>query len=359
MAFENPTGENISSKLGGTAHGPFQINQGTFNLVTSKVPELKGISFDQFKQSVPLQEKVGIKLHDFNDQTLSSNQIPLNDVTRQAMWFSGNPAFAKAVENPQLQNQPVINFLSPEQAQANKIRPDYTVNQFRNDVLAKTSQVGQSTSQTSGKYELEVPKQFNTMKERDEWFAKSREPLTGEPLKMVTGAENTIVALRDFSKGLQTFNKADLLNPNKVADMTSLSKNALLALKDAKNLGVLNKEDLPQLEAILRNPADIQNILNSKELFQKLADRQIEFASNVVSTSYKNSYKQMPEGTKQKLNQIDLEIAERQKADVQKSLDKPLMYTSPESVEAAAKSGRIKDGQLIIIGNQKFRYKKD
>jgi hypothetical protein len=359
MAFENPTGENITSKLGGTAHGPFQINQGTFNLVTSKVPELKGITFDQFKQDIKLQEKVGTKLHDFNDQTLTSNGVPLNDVTRQAMWFSGNPAFAKAVENPQLQNQPVINFLSPEQAQANKVRPDYTIGQFRNDVSAKTSQVGQPTSKISSKYELEVPKQFNTMKERDEWFAKSREPLTGEPLKMVTGAENTIVALRDFSKGLQNFDKADLLNPNKVADMTSLSKNALLSLKDAKNLGVLNKEDLPQLEAILRNPADIKNILNSKELFQKLADRQIEFAGNVVSTTYKNSYKQMPESTKQKLTQIDSEVAERQTANVQKSLDKPLVYTSPESVEAAGKSGRIKDGQLIIIGNQKFRYKKD
>jgi len=220
-------------------------------------------------------------------------------------------------------------------------------------------QPNQQASQQPSKYDLEVPKQFNTPKERDEWFAKSREPLTGEPLKMVTGAENTIVALRDFSKGLQNFNKADLLNPDKVAEMTGLSKNAFLALKDAKGLGVLNKEDLPQLEAILRNPADIKNILNSKDLFQKLADRQIGFASNVVSTNYKNSYKQIPENTKQKLNQIDLEVAERQQAEVKKSLDKPLMYTSPESVETAGKAGRIQDGQLIIIGNQKFRYKKD
>jgi hypothetical protein len=209
------------------------------------------------------------------------------------------------------------------------------------------------------KYDLEVPKQFNTPKERDEWFAKSREPLTGEPLKMVTGAENTIVALRDFNKGLQNFTRADLLNPDKSANMTGLAKNAYLALKDAKGLGVLNKEDLPQLEAIMRNPSDWKNILNSKELFQKLADRQIEFASKVVATNYKNSYKQIPEATKQKLTQIDAEVVERQKADVQKTLDKPLMYQSPDAVEAAGKAGRIKDGQLIIIGNQKFRYKKD
>jgi hypothetical protein len=211
----------------------------------------------------------------------------------------------------------------------------------------------------AAKYDLEVPKQFNTAKERDEWFAKSREPLTGEPLKMVTGAENTIVALRDFNKGLQNFTRADLVNPDKSANMTGLAKNAYLALKDAKGLGVLNKEDLPQLEAIMRNPSDWKNILNSKELFQKLADRQIEFASNVVATNYKNSYKQIPEATKQKLSQIDTEVAERQKADVQKTLDKPLMYQSPDAVEAAGKAGRIKDGQLIIIGNQKFRYKKD
>lgn len=222
-----------------------------------------------------------------------------------------------------------------------------------------SSKMPEATAFATTKYDLEVPKQFNTPKERDEWFADSRKPLTGEPLKMVTGAENTIVALRDFNKGLQNFTRADLVNPDKSANMTGLAKNAYLALKDAKGLGVLNKEDLPQLEAIMRNPSDWKNILNSKELFQKLADRQIEFASNVIATNYKNSYKQIPDATKQKLTQIDSEVVERQKADVQKTLDKPLMYTSPDAVETAGKAGRIKDGQLIIIGNQKFRYKKD
>lgn len=222
-----------------------------------------------------------------------------------------------------------------------------------------SGQMPAATAFATTKYDLEVPKQFSNPKERDEWFSKSREPLTGEPLKMVTGAENTVKALRDFNQGIQGFNREDLGKPDKSAEMAGLAKNAILALKDAKGLGVLNKEDLPQLEAILRNPADWKNILNSKELFQKLADRQIEFAGNVIATNYKNSYKQMPESTKIALTKIDAEVAERKKLETQKVLDKPLMYQSPEAVDLAGKSGRIKEGQLIIIGNQKFRYKKD
>jgi len=271
------------------------------------------------------------------------------DVPLAGARYSGVVPQNMSQGSPNSINQPQNAYQPNQPRNANDL-------QLKPGVLNK---MPETAAFVTNKYDLETPKQFNTPKERDEWFADSRKPLTGEPLKMVTGAENTIVALRDFNKGLQNFTRADLVNPDKSANMTGLAKNAYLALKDAKGLGVLNKEDLPQLEAIMRNPSDWKNILNSKELFQKLADRQIEFASNVIATNYKNSYKQIPDATKQKLIQIDSEVVERQKADVQKSLDKPLMYQSPDAVETAGKAGKIKDGQLIIIGNQKFRYKKD
>jgi len=205
------------------------------------------------------------------------------------------------------------------------------------------------------KYDLEIPKQFNTPKERDEWMAKSREPLPADSLKIVNGAENTIKTLRDYNTAIQTFKKEDMLSPDKSAAMLGLTKNAILALKDAKGLGVLNVHDLPQLEAILRDPSDWKNILNSKDLFQKLANNQIDYAGSVIATNYKNSYKQMPDEKKALLLQIDAE-KEQQKKAPKANLDKPIMYNSQAAVEAAGKAGQIEDGQVVIIGNQKFKW---
>lgn len=209
------------------------------------------------------------------------------------------------------------------------------------------------------KYDLQPPTSFNTPKERDEWFAKSREPLTGEPLKMVTGSENTIKALRDLNEGLKTFNVSDLANPDKSAWMNGLAKNAQLALKDAKGLGVLNKEDLPQLDAILRNPSDLKNILNSRDLFTKLANKQIEFAGNVVATNYKNSYKQIPQSTKEMLLKIDQEVAQQGQNTKSVNLDKPVVYNSQSAAQAAGKAGTLKDGQKVVIGGNIYTWKND
>jgi len=209
------------------------------------------------------------------------------------------------------------------------------------------------------KYDLQPPTSFNTPKERDEWFAKSREPLTGEPLKMVTGSENTIKALRDLNEGLKTFNVSDLANPDKSAWMNGLAKNAQLALKDAKGLGVLNKEDLPQLDAILRNPSDLKNILNSRDLFTKLANKQIEFAGNVVATNYKNSYKQIPQSTKEMLLKIDQEVAQQGQNTKSVNLDKPVVYNSQSAAQAAGKAGTLKDGQKVVIGGNVYTWKND
>jgi hypothetical protein len=216
----------------------------------------------------------------------------------------------------------------------------------------------QAKSFGKSKYDLEVPKQFNTPKERDEWFAKSREPLPSESLKIVNGAENTIKTLRDYNAAVQTFKKEDMLSPDKSAAMLGLTKNAILSLKDAKGLGVLNVHDLPQLEAILRDPSDLKNILNSKELFQKLANNQIDYAGSVIAKNYKNSYKQMPEETKSMLLQIDSEKEQQTKTPLL-SLNKPVLYNSEAAAQAAGKSGTLKDGQKVVIGGKLYTWKND
>jgi hypothetical protein len=267
-----------------------------------------------------------------------SKDIPLATAQYSGVIPQGTPQnslnFANQVPGAGL---PTLNNVKPN------AQPGAALPMPQTEVLGKT------------KYDLEIPKQFNTPKERDEWMAKSREPLSAEPLKIVNGAENTIKTLRDYNNAIQTFRKEDMLSPDKSAAMLGLTKNAILSLKDAKGLGVLNVHDLPQLEAILRDPSDWKNLLNSKELFQKLANNQIDYAGSVIATNYKNSYKQMPDEKKALLLQIDAE-KEQQKKAPKANLDKPIMYNSQAAVEAAGKAGQIEDGQIVIIGNQKFKW---
>jgi len=212
------------------------------------------------------------------------------------------------------------------------------------------------------KYDLEPPTSFNTPKERDEWFAKAREPLTGEAAKKADGAVTTLNALDNYKKLIDGYSKSQVLMPNDRAKLSEAHTQLMLQLKDANGLGVLNKGDLPLLEKLIVNPTSIENLLLSKNVLESQIGNQKAFMRDVAANSYLNNYKEIPPRIKQALINVDSDV---EKANAQKdvakaaNLQKPVVYNSQSAAQAAGKSGKLQDGQKVVIGGNVYTWKND
>ena len=316
-AVENPQGKNITSTMGGTAHGLFQINKGTFETVAQTVPELRGVTFEQFKADPKLQGIVGSKLHDINDQKLSQSGIQPDPITRQATWFTGNTGLAKAAVSPEAQNMKVGQFMTADQIKANPDEANKTVGQWRNDVANKIAQAqqGQPQANKGAKYDLQAPsKAFVSPQAEREFWADANKPLTGESLKITNGAQQMIATGDKFEQEAMKWKKGDVLDPSKKAWMEGVAMNALLAAKDTKGLGVLNGPDMKVIQTLLRDPSNIENILLNKDVVIKLIQAQKMQARDAIQNEYMTNQRQMPEFVKNKLIAIDEQEAKLKKS---------------------------------------------
>lgn len=165
------------------------------------------------------------------------------------------------------------------------------------------------SEQKPDKYTLALPQSgFNSEQERQEWLKSARQPLTGESLNAVNGAMGTIRAADNYVNKLEKYDRKDLMaNPNIRAEMQAATKNYLMFQKDAYKLGVLNKEDIPQLDAVVRDPSNIDNILVAKPALIKLAKFNQAFQRDNVIDAYQMSNKEIPSYVKNKLTAIDRE----------------------------------------------------
>jgi len=351
-AVENPQGLNITSK-DSTAHGLFQITKGTFEDTIAKTPELRGVTYEQFQKDPTIQAKVATARHNINDADLAKNGIEADPVTRQARWFTGNAGLAKAVNDPQAQNAPVSAFMTPEQVKANPAEAKKTVAQYRNDVAQKIMQAqggndGGQKAQTATKYSLQAP-QFDNPKEEREWWSEARKPLTGEPLKGVQGNLGTISAADDYVDKLEKYDRKSMMaNPNVRAEVMQATKNYLMFQKEAFKLGVLNKEDVPQLDAVVRNPNDINNILVAKDALVKLARFNQAFQRDRIVDAYQTNQKEIPSFVKGKLEKIDSEM---EKASKPKEANNPVQIQNAlkmagQSYDPSKFEYRIIDGKV-------------
>lgn len=217
-------------------------------------------------------------------------------------------------------------------------------------------------SQQSSKYDLQMPASFTSQKAKDEWIAKSQEPLTGEAAKKADGAVTTLNALDNYKRLIDTYSKEQVLLPDARAKLNEAHSQLMLQLKDANGLGVLNKGDLPMLEKLIVNPTNMETLLISKKVLESQIGNQKAFMRDVAANAYLNNYKEIPPRIKQTLMNVDADV---EKATAQKdvakaaNLQKPVIYNSMSSAEAAGKSGRLKDGQVVVIGDKKFTWRND
>jgi hypothetical protein len=160
----------------------------------------------------------------------------------------------------------------------------------------------------ASKYDLQPPANFQSRKEQDEWFAKAREPLTGEMAKKASGAVTTLRALDEYKALVDNYSKAQFLSPDDRAILTKAHAQLMLQLKDANGLGVLNKGDLPMLEKLIVNPNNLGSLILSKTVLENQVTEQKAFMRDVIKNTYLDNGKQIPESVKQKLVALDQEL---------------------------------------------------
>jgi hypothetical protein len=196
-------------------------------------------------------------------------------------------------------NQPIPN--TPQALQAVKS----AITQF--EAGAYDGQTPKAKIEAS-KYDLQPPSNFQSRKEQDEWFAKAREPLTGEMAKKASGAVTTLRALDEYKALVDNYSKSQFLSPDDRAILTKAHAQLMLQLKDANGLGVLNKGDLPMLEKLIVNPNNIGSLILSKSVLENQVTEQKAFMRDVIKNTYLDNGKQIPESVKQKLVALDQEL---------------------------------------------------
>lgn len=307
---ENPKGENITNPKG-TAHGLYQITKETVEDTINKTPELKGITYQQFQQDTGLQKKVAEARLKINDADLAKNGVPIDPVTSQARWFTGNAGLAKAINDEAAQGMKVAQFMTPKQIADNPEEAAKTVGKYRNDVAKKImAAVGQDQQQSpqQDKYRVIRP-DFGANKEAARNFdTEAKQPLTGDAYKAVSGSLGVIDASDRYINTLNTYTRQQIMaNPEISAFMQADSKRLAMMQQKAFELGVLNKEDLPQINAVVRDPTNINNILLAKDALIKMAKMNQFAQTDQIVNQYQMSQKDVPEYLKQRLTKLDTE----------------------------------------------------
>ncbi len=184
----------------------------------------------------------------------------------------------------------------------------------RIDALAKME------DQYSGRQESAADRALTRDMARQEREAKKGE-LSTEQQKQVTGAQNTVNAITEFTKELESFDPRSFasLSPSARSKIQTKYRNMQLQAKEAYNLGVLNGPDLTIIEQLVADPTAIRGAAIGKAGIDAQAQelkRIVTDMGNVASMKPKTvtggaaqtSMPSMPS-----MSAIDAEIARRKK----------------------------------------------
>jgi hypothetical protein len=152
---------------------------------------------------------------------------------------------------------------------------------------------------------------------RQEKEAKKGE-LTTEQQKQVTGAQNTVNAITEFTKELESFNPRSFANltPAARSKIQTKYRNMQLQAKEAYNLGVLNGPDLTIIEQLVADPTSMSGAAIGKagiDAQAKELKRIVTDMGNVASAKPKTVEGGSTQTGLPSMSAIDAEIARRQR----------------------------------------------
>jgi len=114
------------------------------------------------------------------------------------------------------------------------------------------------------------------------------------PAGQVTGVQNVKSALTDLKTNLKDFNTFDMVNPNKRALIATDYQNAILQLKEAMKLGVLNGNDYTILTSMITDPNSPKALLIDKKTQMQQINNLESKLDQMTSNVYKTHQKSVP-----------------------------------------------------------------
>ena len=142
--------------------------------------------------------------------------------------------------------------------------------------------------------------------------------LSSEQQKQVTGAQNTVNAINEFTKELETFDPRSIANlsPAARSKIQTKYRNMQLQAKEAYNLGVLNGPDLTIIEQLVADPTSMSGAAIGKSAIDAQAQelkRIVTDMGNVASKKPKAVTGASLQSGMPSMSAIDAEIARRKK----------------------------------------------
>lgn len=142
--------------------------------------------------------------------------------------------------------------------------------------------------------------------------------LSAEQQKQVTAAQNTVNAISEFKKELESFDPRSIANlsPSERARIQTKYRNMQLQAKDAFALGALTGPDLGIIEQLVIDPTSYKGAYIGKEAINSQASelsRIIKDMGNVASTKPKTVTESTSQQVIPSMSAIDAEIARRKK----------------------------------------------
>jgi hypothetical protein len=110
----------------------------------------------------------------------------------------------------------------------------------------------------------------------------------------VTGVQNVKSALTDLKANLKDFTTFDMANPNKRALIATDYQNAILQLKEAMKLGVLNGNDYTILTSMITDPNSPKALLIDKKTQMQQINNLESKLDQMTSNVYKTHQKSVP-----------------------------------------------------------------
>jgi hypothetical protein len=252
--------QNIPNAAGASdAYGLYQIVPKTFELVKSKSPEFKDITWEQFKADEKIQTAVAEKLLAENDKMMDQRKVDKTDLNRYTTWFSGDTKLATAPLDT-----PVEKVMSAQEIAANKlagktvgdVRAMLQANLDRGDKVLASSKATTDLSKAKAELRSDLENKqpgvqvASTGKTGlpDIAQIKAEQEAYKEKLKVAAGkaAETAEVDRKDFK--INT-------NPDTLIETDALAKRVQVLVKQFPEIsGVINKADYTSAVAgILRD----------------------------------------------------------------------------------------------------------
>ena len=279
------TGQALGAALGGAFGG---YNQG-FDRTLQQIVAAQQLNENKIKQQQRASLNEALTLPTVQERIKRLQDLGQYDVveniakSERALRQSGLMREPGAVEAP----SPVAPFLDAQSPQV-KVLATQLDKAFKDGIIAEEDLLKrlEPLARMEENFAFRTESKAERAEARAERQAMRQEDLiklSPEQQKQVTGAQNTVNAIKEFMSELETFNPRSIgnLSPSARARIQTKYRNMQLQAKEAYNLGVLNGPDLTIIEQLVADPTSFTGAAIGKEGIKAQASELSRIVSDI------------------------------------------------------------------------------